>query len=211
MSTPSYPPPHIPAQQGQVNDQGIHTGLTEEHISSVSGESFTSSPSPFSTCNTTNVGSSTPTPTSTQLGCIYLAPDLSRAQTNSKQTSYHLNPPSASWITINHQRQRGNGYSRLPLNMVTLPSPKASMHLPLPDAPLPWANQQLPQPYSASGLGRENKEPVVTMRDRCIRTTGATATVALMMLPDDWRTGAGAGAKERNKGGGINMRDLLCS
>ena len=165
-------------------------------------------PSPFSTYSTTNVASSTPTPTypSTELGGIDLSPDLSRAQTNSNQSPYHPNPPSASWMTINHQRQRGNGNSCPPLNMVPPPLPKASMHLPLPDPALPWANQHLPQPYSASGLGGENKEPVVAMRDGC-----TTATAALMMLPNDWRTGAGAGAKERDKGGGINVRDLLCS
>ena len=66
------PPPHVPAQHGQVNYPGTCTRPWKRRIISTCGRSFTVSPS-------------TPTPTnlSTAFGGIHLSPDLSRAQTNS--------------------------------------------------------------------------------------------------------------------------------
>jgi hypothetical protein len=157
---------------------------------------------------------------------------------------------SGSWTTVNNPST-----SNPSPNMQPLPSPKAAMNLPLPHtapAHLPQQQQQsaaaggsgpsssssflqLPQPFFAAAsqlLGERDthsKSPGALSDGS--GTAEATASAALMMLTNDWRsigaddagraeqanhnaaekTGSGRLADGGDRGKGMSVRDLLSS
>jgi len=226
QTSSAYPSPFLHGQQQQQPQSDEQRRQQQKRpILPASTGSFSASPTQISI--NAYVTSSTPTPTmlSPAFNSIHFSPDLSRTQTNggssigstSTMNSGTLSSSTSigsSWTPLNQAQAKPSP------QMPPLPSPKASMHLPLP--PLA-GNLQLPHPYAAgaAGAGRENSRSPAAMSDAS-GTAEATATAALMMLTNDWRAGAGAGAGavtslsvddggSKGKGKGMSVRDLLSS
>lgn len=223
QASSAYPSPFMHGQpQAQMNEQQQQQGnFRQRPVLPVSTGSFSASPSQISTHAQSTSTTHTPTLLSPAFNSIHFSPDLTRTQTSgsigSAVNSNAMASTSSPWISLNQQST-----TKPSPQMAPLPSPKASMHLPLP----PLVNSlQLPHPYSTTG--RENSKSPGAMSDGS-GTAEATATAALMMLTNDWRAGAGlsvggggggGGVRENSLGGGgskdkakgMSIRDLLSS
>ena len=208
LSSASYPSPHILARpNNRIDDQG--GGRNRPNPPAEAGP-FSASPPRTSTSATSAAPSLTTL--SPALNSIHFSPDLARTQTNSSMgrstgsVSFAAASTTSSWTTVNPSP-----------NMPPLPSPKATMHLPLPH---PVAHsQQLPQPSNAVQHNREAHSKSPAALSDMSATEEATAGAALMMLTNEWRGTASAGtssgrtasgdAGERGKA--MSVRDLLSS
>lgn len=222
QASSAYPSPYMHGQpQSQINEQQQQQqgNFRQRPVLPVSTGSFSASPSQISTHAQSTSTTHTPTLLSPAFNSIHFSPDLTRTQTSgsigSTVNSGALASTSSPWISLNQPSSTTT--TKPSPQMAPLPSPQASMHLPLP----PLVNSlQLPHPYAAT---RENSRSPGALSDGS-GTAEATATAALMMLTNDWRAGAGAGlsvggVRENSMGGagskdkakGMSVRDLLSS